>query len=121
MIARMAAIKATRAAGQRHKQGVNIDNLCLPHPSKNGELLSDVPLTLAPTRKYGLIGKNGAGKSTLMNFLANYMDPRITVAWCKRCDLPIEKLFPKTLKEKFNWAMQVDGDWRFEAAELKSK
>merc|ERR1719263_2388016 len=51
---------------------------------------------------------------------ANYMDPRITVAWCKRCDLPIEKLFAKTLKEKFNWALQVDGDWRFEAMPIKS-
>ena len=51
---------------------------------------------------------------------ANYMDPRITVAWCKRCDLEISRLFPKTLKDKFNWAMGVDGDWRFEAAE-KSK
>ena len=52
---------------------------------------------------------------------ANYMDPRITVAWCKRCDLEISRLFPKTLKDKFNWAMGVEGDWRFEAAELKSK
>ena len=50
---------------------------------------------------------------------ANYMDPRITVAWCKRCDLEISRLFPKTLKDKFNWAMGVDGDWRFEAAEVK--
>ena len=47
------------------------------------------------------------------------MDPRITVAWCKRCDLEISRLFPKTLKDKFNWAMGVDGDWRFEAAEVK--
>ena len=44
---------------------------------------------------------------------ANYMDPRITVAWCKRCDLEISRLFPKTLKDKFNWAMGVEGDWRF--------
>ena len=50
---------------------------------------------------------------------ANYMDPRITVAWCKRCDLEISRLFPKTLKDKFNWAMGVEGDWRFEAAEVK--
>ena len=49
----------------------------------------------------------------------NYNDPRITVAWCKRCDLEISRLFPKTLKDKFNWAMGVDGDWRFEAAEVK--
>ena len=41
------------------------------------------------------------------------------VAWCKRCDLEISRLFPRTLKDKFNWAMGVDGDWRFEAAEVK--
>ena len=23
----------------------------------------------------------------------NYMDPRISVAWCKRCEVPIEKAF----------------------------
>ena len=36
-----------------------------------------------------------------------------------RCDLEISRLFPKTLKDKFNWAMGVEGDWRFEAAEVK--
>jgi hypothetical protein len=104
----------------------------------------------------------------------NYMDPRITVAWCKRvlflllfclfdllcqirsvlrsvfhglffvagwlsrCDLfalagysglgvsawadgvgrqnevPIEKVFAKTLRDKFNWAMAVPSVWRFD-------
>ena len=28
----------------------------------------------------------------------NYMDPRISVAWCKRCEIPIDKVFAKTLK-----------------------
>ena len=46
---------------------------------------------------------------------ANYLDPRISVAWCKRCDVPIEKLFSKSLKEKFAWALTVGPDWRFEA------
>ena len=73
--ARMDAIRASRAAGARHKTGVNIERLCLPMPGGNGELLSDVSLVLAPKRKYGLIGKNGAGKSTLMRWLANYKDP----------------------------------------------
>lgn len=36
----------------------------------------------------------------------NYMDPRITVAWCKRCDVPIESIFPKTLRDKFNWCVR---------------
>ncbi|KAL3936206.1 MAG: hypothetical protein SGBAC_008422 [Bacillariaceae sp.] len=43
----------------------------------------------------------------------NYMDPRITVAWCKRNEVPIEKVFSKTLRDKFNWAMAVEPEWEF--------
>ncbi len=43
----------------------------------------------------------------------NYMDPRISVAWCKRNEVPIEKIFSKTLTGKFNWAMAVPPDWEF--------
>jgi DNA topoisomerase I len=43
----------------------------------------------------------------------NYMDPRISVAWCKRNEVPIEKVFSKTLRDKFNWAMAVEPDWEF--------
>ena len=41
------------------------------------------------------------------------MDPRITVAWCKRNEVPIEKVFPKTLMGKFGWAMDVDPEFEF--------
>lgn len=44
----------------------------------------------------------------------NYMDPRISVAWCKRNEVPIDKIFAKTLRDKFNWAMAVPPDWKFE-------
>jgi DNA topoisomerase-1 len=27
----------------------------------------------------------------------NYIDPRLTVAWCKKYDVPLEKMFAKTL------------------------
>ncbi|TFK92723.1 hypothetical protein K466DRAFT_480004 [Polyporus arcularius HHB13444] len=43
----------------------------------------------------------------------NYLDPRITVAWCKAYGVPVEKLFSKTLMTKFPWAMEVDTDWKF--------
>ncbi|TFK44734.1 hypothetical protein BDQ12DRAFT_673477 [Crucibulum laeve] len=43
----------------------------------------------------------------------NYLDPRITAAWCKTHDVPIEKLFSKTLLTKFPWALEVDKDWKF--------
>ena len=45
----------------------------------------------------------------------NYMDPRISVAWCKRNEVPIEKVFSKTLRDKFNWAMAVAPAWEFNA------
>ncbi|KAJ4969452.1 hypothetical protein NE237_016153 [Protea cynaroides] len=43
----------------------------------------------------------------------NYLDPRISVAWCKRLEVPIEKIFNKSLLAKFAWAMDVDPSFRF--------
>jgi len=43
----------------------------------------------------------------------NYMDPRISVAFCKRVDLPIERVFAKTIRNKFPWAMHTKSDWMF--------
>ncbi|EGN99732.1 hypothetical protein SERLA73DRAFT_106466 [Serpula lacrymans var. lacrymans S7.3] len=61
----------------------------------------------------------------------NYLDPRITAAWCKTHDVPIEKIFSKTLLVKCTsaelyfvlsllmnvdsvpWAMEVDNNWKF--------
>ena len=43
----------------------------------------------------------------------NYMDPRITISWCKRKEVPIEKIFPQTLRKKFAWAMDNMPAWEF--------
>jgi DNA topoisomerase-1 len=43
----------------------------------------------------------------------NYIDPRITVAFMKTFDFPVDKVFSKTLQEKFKWAFDVDEDFRF--------
>jgi hypothetical protein len=42
--ARMAAIKASRAAGRQSLTGVKIERLSLPHPSGTGDLLADASL-----------------------------------------------------------------------------
>lgn len=34
----------------------------------------------------------------------NYIDPRITIAWCTKVDLDVKKLFTATLRAKFPWA-----------------
>eukprot|EP00123_Amoebidium_parasiticum_P012621 comp21479_c0_seq1/m.29737 comp21479_c0_seq1/g.29737 ORF comp21479_c0_seq1/g.29737 comp21479_c0_seq1/m.29737 type:complete len:788 (-) comp21479_c0_seq1:314-2677(-) len=45
----------------------------------------------------------------------NYMDPRITYAWCNKVGLPIEKIFNKTLRAKFQWAAaEIEEDPDFE-------
>ena len=43
----------------------------------------------------------------------NYMDPRITISWCKVKDVPIEKIFQANLQAKFNWAMGNEPEWKF--------
>lgn len=43
----------------------------------------------------------------------NYIDPRITAAWCKRVNVSVEKFLNKSLREKFKWAMSVEPSWSF--------
>ncbi|KAL9556926.1 hypothetical protein MBANPS3_001637 [Mucor bainieri] len=43
----------------------------------------------------------------------NYIDPRITVAWCRKHGVPQEKVFSKTLQDKFRWAQTIPDDWKF--------
>lgn len=43
----------------------------------------------------------------------NYLDPRITVAWCKRNEMPIEKIFNNSLLQKFGWAMTATSEFQF--------
>jgi DNA topoisomerase-1 len=42
----------------------------------------------------------------------NYLDPRISVAWCRKFNVPIEKIYNKTQREKFQWAIEMiqEGD-----------
>jgi len=35
----------------------------------------------------------------------NYIDPRISIAWCKKNRVDIKKIFAKTMRDKFAWAI----------------
>jgi len=37
----------------------------------------------------------------------NYLDPRISVAWCKKHSVPLDKVYNKTQREKFQWAVEM--------------
>lgn len=63
---------------------------------------------------YQLKDKEDNSEVSLGTSKLNYIDPRLTVVFSKKFDVPIEKLFTKTLREKFNWAIEsTDENWRF--------
>ncbi|XP_030223148.1 DNA topoisomerase I, mitochondrial isoform X1 [Gadus morhua] len=37
----------------------------------------------------------------------NYLDPRISVAWCKNMDVPLDKIYNKSQRDKFAWAIDM--------------
>ncbi|KAM8947623.1 DNA topoisomerase 1-like [Pelodytes ibericus] len=37
----------------------------------------------------------------------NYLDPRISVAWCKKWNVGLEKIYNKTYRDKFAWAIDM--------------
>lgn len=49
----------------------------------------------------------------------NYLDPRISVAWCKKYTIPIEKIYNKTQRSKFQWAIDMaTEDYKFTEAPM---
>ncbi|KAJ2393476.1 DNA topoisomerase 1 [Coemansia sp. RSA 2603] len=59
------------------------------------------------------IEKDENKSTALSTSKINYIDPRISIAWCKKHNVPLEKIFTKTLREKFTWALDVDENYRF--------
>ncbi|KAF9037096.1 DNA breaking-rejoining enzyme [Panaeolus papilionaceus] len=45
--------------------------------------------------------------------ISKCLDPRITIAWCKSHDVPIENLFSEELRTRLSWATDVDSSWKF--------
>ena len=43
----------------------------------------------------------------------NYMDPRVSVVFCKKVGLDITKVFSRSHLDKFPWAMYAKSTWRF--------
>jgi DNA topoisomerase-1 len=63
--------------------------------------------------KTQLIDKDENKTTALGTSKTNYIDPRISVAWCSLHNVPIEKMFNQTLRKKFQWAMDVNKSWKF--------
>ena len=40
-----------------------------------------------------------------------YFGPEIIFSWCKTFDVPVNKIYSKTLQDKYSWAVDVDRDY----------
>lgn len=50
---------------------------------------------------------------------ANYCDPRIGISFCKRFDIPIEKIYNSSMQKKFEWALDIEDDYFERFKEIK--
>lgn len=57
--------------------------------------------------------KNELKNVSLSTSKVNYIDPRIIVAFMKKFNIPMEKIFSTKLQSKFSWAMDVDENYKF--------
>jgi len=57
--------------------------------------------------------KNELKNISLNTSKINYIDPRIFFSFSKKLNIPIEKFYSTTLITKFNWASDVDKDFKF--------
>lgn len=110
---RLSEIKAEFKELKKERKAKKID----PKRSATGEKLlaqiSKIDERIA-TAKVQLQDRDKLKDVALGTSKINYIDPRLTVAWAKKFDVPLEKLFSKTLREKFPWAEAEAGpDWVF--------
>jgi len=68
--------------------------------------------------KVQALDKEEGKETALSTSKINYIDPRISAAWCHQFGIPLEKVFNRTLREKFQWAMTADKDWEFWARQM---
>ncbi|KAK6541240.1 DNA topoisomerase 1 [Orbilia ellipsospora] len=58
--------------------------------------------------------KENTSEVSLGTSKINYIDPRLSVVFCKKFGVPLERIFAKALRDKFKWAIEsVDENWEF--------
>lgn len=83
---------------------IEADAVCYAYDPDDGDVLSDVTLTIQPGERLALVGPSGAGKTTLARLLTGSDWPRtgtITVG-----GVPIAELAPEQLREQIQFVTQ---------------
>jgi len=66
------------------------------------------------TKKDAIDSKSKLQNIATTTSLTNYIDPRLVTAWCKKNELDINKIYTKTLRDKFKWAIdETEDKWDY--------
>lgn len=87
---------------------------------KEQAILMDVSSSVAKKQKaHERLGQLALSKRekeqnvSIITSKVNYIDPRIVVAWAKRVEYPIEKIYNASHLQKFRWAVETMSTWTF--------
>ena len=80
---------------------------------KNNTVYTFTPAAAAVKQKSKKKVKIDLKNVSLGTSKINYIDPRISIAFIKKHDMEIDKIFTTALQEKFTWALDVDKDFKF--------
>lgn len=64
-------------------------------------------------------GGNKKFKTSLTSAKLYYIDPRIVVAWCTKCSVPIENIYSTSQRDTFLWSMTAGPDYKFYSMQFK--
>ena len=72
-------------------------------------------LAARQTKRAAALAVHAEGKEVALGTSKlNYLDPRISVAWCLRHKVPVEKVYNAAQRETFQWAIETTPvDFRF--------
>ncbi|MHB8696065.1 MAG: thiol reductant ABC exporter subunit CydD, partial [Solirubrobacteraceae bacterium] len=85
-------------------EAVSLDGVCYSYPGRDGVVLDQLTLELAPGRCTALVGPSGAGKSTLAALAMRLVDPTGGTVRCGGVDL--RQVDPVAWRERVAWVPQ---------------
>ena len=105
LTAKYANLEAAKFLNHRRALPKNFEQSLKKKEEKLHHLLAEKKFEAADKLKAEIDFLAKAGNYALNTSLRSYLDPRIFMQWCRHVELPVEKVYSKTLLRKFNWAI----------------
>jgi DNA topoisomerase-1 len=115
--AKMANLEVAKVANHKRKVPANFDQRLVMKEEKVKQLEAGLEEKKKEGKKTDALSKRVAKAKVdleltretreynLGTSLKSYIDPRAYAKWAKQVDFPLEKIYSKTLRKKFSWAL----------------